>query len=580
MLGAGTSVAPMRRDGEGAETLDFSSEDRILALLAAAFSAPVNAAVLVKLRHASALWTQGDKSLAQIHLEQLRLPKLETEEQAFRLFLADHLIASGHSPRRLCRTIGFELPEGLRKFSLDQPRDDHGRWTSGGGGGEPAHHDEPQFTVRPLDHSGAQPSSPSPANSPESNPAHTSYEFSGNTASQTSTNTDGTSVVTTWTLNRGSGLSQMDQIRLANGDIAATSVTDSKATQTLSLSEAGAKAGLVIAQPRGGDPTLIPAAMVPAIATPLLQGGGQIMTHIGRWFTPGAGAGAIGLAAFYFGPTTPAGPKDKTTPIGAGDQFQILSSPDTVSALVQHKTGDGWTNTGLAVINHEITSDGSPAAAQHLRDLTAAVAAIPDIGPQPLRADTPVPDVFKDQDPPQLRELNFDGYQQAGVTGQQADGSIGLLALSVRGGSWAAGDERPVIGRLSQEEVETACPAYPKVQSVTSSSDAKVRAQNPNATSQEIGNMVHKEVDAAFKGQPGFKTNAGFLRDEELKNGLRLAGSSFLDVLHDVGNGTICIFDIKTGLSGLGSRQINQYWNAAKDAFEDAQRIYILEVRP
>ncbi len=92
--------------------------------------------------------------------------------------------------------------------------------------------------------------------------------------------------------------------------------------------------------------------------------------------------------------------------------------------------------------------------------------------------------------------------------------------------------------------------------------------------------MVHKEVDAAFKGQPGFKTNAGFLKDEELKNGLRLAGSSFLDVLHDVGNGTICIFDIKTGLSGLGSRQINQYWNAAKDAFEDAQRIYILEVRP
>ena len=29
MLGAGTSVAPMRRDGEGAETLDLSGEDRI-----------------------------------------------------------------------------------------------------------------------------------------------------------------------------------------------------------------------------------------------------------------------------------------------------------------------------------------------------------------------------------------------------------------------------------------------------------------------------------------------------------------------------------------------------------------------
>ena len=97
----------MRRDGEGVETLDLSGEDRILALLAAAFSAPVNAAVLVKLRHASELRTQGDKCLAQIHLEHLRVPKLDGEEQAFRLFLADHLIASGHFPRDLCKALGF-----------------------------------------------------------------------------------------------------------------------------------------------------------------------------------------------------------------------------------------------------------------------------------------------------------------------------------------------------------------------------------------------------------------------------------------------------------------------------------------
>jgi hypothetical protein len=128
----------MRRGGGDAGRLDLSGEDRILALLAAAFSAPVNAAVLVKLRHASALWAQGDKSLAQIYLEHLRLPKLETEEQAFRPFLADQLIASGHSPRDLCKVLGFDLSKGLRKFDSDQPRDDHGRWTSGGGSGDAA----------------------------------------------------------------------------------------------------------------------------------------------------------------------------------------------------------------------------------------------------------------------------------------------------------------------------------------------------------------------------------------------------------------------------------------------------------
>jgi hypothetical protein len=85
---------------------------------------------------------------------------------------------------------------------------------------------------------------------------------------------------------------------------------------------------------------------------------------------------------------------------------------------------------------------------------------------------------------------------------------------------------------------------------------------------------------AFFSGRPGFKTNAGFLGDLELENGLKVAGSSFLDVLNDEGNGTICIYDIKTGISGLGSRQIYQYWSEAKRAFVYAQRIYILEVRP
>jgi hypothetical protein len=92
--------------------------------------------------------------------------------------------------------------------------------------------------------------------------------------------------------------------------------------------------------------------------------------------------------------------------------------------------------------------------------------------------------------------------------------------------------------------------------------------------------MVHQEVEAFFRGQPGFDVNAGYLNGVSLPNGFRLAGSSFLDVLNDVGNGTICIFDIKTGISGLGSRQIDQYWNEATKAFEDAQWIYILEVRP
>jgi len=132
-LGA-TILAPLRRNAAGVETLDLSGEDRILAALTAAFLAPVDAALLGKLRRACALWTLGEKSLAQIHLAGLRLPPIDADE-ALRLHLADRLMAEGFAPRELCKELGFELPAGLKKYSPDQPRDEQGRWTDGAGGG-------------------------------------------------------------------------------------------------------------------------------------------------------------------------------------------------------------------------------------------------------------------------------------------------------------------------------------------------------------------------------------------------------------------------------------------------------------
>ena len=183
--------------------------------------------------------------------------------------------------------------------------------------------------------------------------------------------------------------------------------------------------------------------------------------------------------------------------------FRIRSNPDTAIAFVQRNTPDGWKNTGLAVTpDHVITSDGTPEAAAHFRALAATIAAIPDIGEQPLRADTPIPKVFANADRTDLRELNFDGYVQAGTLGQQPDGSIALLALlGVRGASGAAADIVPLVGQISREEVDDACPAYPKVHN--NFVGCYCQAQNPEATPQEIGNMVHDEVAAAFEGHPG-----------------------------------------------------------------------------
>jgi hypothetical protein len=166
VLGAGSFLAPMRRDSAGREAFDLSGEDRILALLAAAFGRPGGGGALATLRRASELWARGEKTLAHIHLAQCRLPKLETDEQAFRLFLADRLMAAGYSPQELCKALGFDLPGGLSKYRRDQPRVPagsgraSGQWGSAGGGG-----------------AGAQPPKP-PAASSEANAVETGRSVS------------------------------------------------------------------------------------------------------------------------------------------------------------------------------------------------------------------------------------------------------------------------------------------------------------------------------------------------------------------------------------------------------------------
>ncbi|WP_395698445.1 hypothetical protein [Methylocella sp.] len=75
----------------------------------------------------------GDACLAHIHLAQLGLPPID-ERQAFAGFLADRLLKAGLAPAALEKALGLEREERFGKYDPDQPRDERGRWTSGGAG--------------------------------------------------------------------------------------------------------------------------------------------------------------------------------------------------------------------------------------------------------------------------------------------------------------------------------------------------------------------------------------------------------------------------------------------------------------
>lgn len=124
MFGAGTVLAPMRKDGSGAFRLDVARDrDRILALLGAAFGRPAPLSVLRHIEGASSEWRRGDKVLANIRLDYTRLPRFERRDDAYPLFLAASLLKSGFSPHYLMQQSGFDgAAQDLDKYNPSEPR--------------------------------------------------------------------------------------------------------------------------------------------------------------------------------------------------------------------------------------------------------------------------------------------------------------------------------------------------------------------------------------------------------------------------------------------------------------------------
>jgi hypothetical protein len=99
VLGAGTIIVPAQGP-RLLKSLD-GEEARVLALLSAAYGKAVPPSVLGNIRRAAKTWCEGDDCLAYIHLVHAGLQPLhDSEESAYRLFLADSAMKAGASPQR------------------------------------------------------------------------------------------------------------------------------------------------------------------------------------------------------------------------------------------------------------------------------------------------------------------------------------------------------------------------------------------------------------------------------------------------------------------------------------------------
>ncbi|TWB20658.1 hypothetical protein FBZ89_10657 [Nitrospirillum amazonense] len=132
VLGAGTLLAKRSGDAWAPQALDVDA-DRLLTLLAVAYRRSPTAAqarhLLAKVDAAGRALAADELVQAAIHLAHAGLGVMpEADVAAHRLFLAETLLDEGMAVEALAKAAGIPLV----KYSPDQPRDAHGRWTAGG----------------------------------------------------------------------------------------------------------------------------------------------------------------------------------------------------------------------------------------------------------------------------------------------------------------------------------------------------------------------------------------------------------------------------------------------------------------
>jgi len=162
------------------------------------------------------------------------------------------------------------------------------------------------------------------------------------------------------------------------------------------------------------------------------------------------------------------------------------------------------------------------------------------------------------------------------------------------------GKLKPEVRLLDREEVEKICRNLDIVQGLTDAAVADFWDERKQLGPSKFGTKVHKSVKDAINGpqpeprDPNFKAEVSELKTleeappeakppiheqgKEVKYGTK--DSIRVDVLENVGNGTVCVYDIKTGRKGLDPARMAEIARAVKRSYGAESQIIVTEVRP
>jgi hypothetical protein len=212
------------------------------------------------------------------------------------------------------------------------------------------------------------------------------------------------------------------------------------------------------------------------------------------------------------------------------------------------------------------------------RLLTAPIPVLPRIG---------VPDpAMKPEDRAAVeRQLSLYNFMSA----MNSPNSRAVFSFNARAFDPSGKPERanPNAGLLTRDEVGEVCPRYWEVQSITNQAAASI-SRGAYDSDAAYGTAVHKLIKDEINGtettpptrpiDPDFRAEVSATKSGEVRYGTK--GSIRVDVFENPKTGIVCIYDIKTGESGLSFARMRELATKASTLYPGTQRIIVSEVRP
>jgi hypothetical protein len=133
---------------------------------------------------------------------------------------------------------------------------------------------------------------------------------------------------------------------------------------------------------------------------------------------------------------------------------------------------------------------------------------------------------------------------------------------------------------LERDKVDAACPRLGEVQDRTDVAAEAVRGSGRYFPPAEFGTAVHTNLKMQIEAldDPNFRAEVSYVKNKEENYGRK--DSIRIDVLENVGDGTVCVYDMKTGRRGLSVARTAEIATNIFKVFPGTQRFIVSEIRP